>query len=295
MTFRSFDLSARHHKLLHAILPNIVLAIFPFLVQIGFLPVSPWDVLDVLIVSYLLYQLYKLVRGSVAFNIFIGVITLYALWFLVGLLGMDMLSAVLGQFVSVGVIIIIIIFQPEIRRFLILLGNNTLRQRSQVLRRLFRLGDVSDAESSRRQGEKLELHKAMMTMAKRKTGALVVLTNNAAGEPIGPSGTRINADVSAVLLRTIFDKHTPLHDGAVLIEKGKVYAAGCVLPVTDRNDLPQAVGLRHRAAVGLTERSQAVCFVVSEETGFISVAKGGKLLRRLSESKLLEELTLAYA
>ena len=262
------------------------------LVQVGFLPVSVWDVLDVVIVSYLLYQLYKLLRGSVAFNIFIGVITLYVLWFVVGLLGMDMLSAVLGQFVSVGVIIIIIIFQPEIRRFLILLGNNTLRQRSQVLRRLFRLGERDT--NSRRQSEQLEVHKAMIKLAKEKTGALIVITDNAAGEPIGPSGTKVNAEVSDALLRTIFNKHTPLHDGAVLIEKGKVYAAGCVLPVTDRSDLPQALGLRHRAAIGLTERSRATCFVVSEERGTISVAKNGKLLRRLSESKLLEELSVAY-
>ena len=266
------------------------------LVQIGFLPVSVWDVLDVAIVSYLLYQLYKLVRGSVAFNIFIGVVTLYALWFLVGLLGMDMLRAVLGQFVSVGVIIIIIIFQPELRRFLILLGNNTLRQRSQVLRRVFRLGNGgADADGGRtRLREQIELKKALVGMAKTRTGALIVVTDNAEGEPIGPSGTRINALVSDELLRTIFDKHTPLHDGAVLIESGRIVAAGCVLPLTERSDLPQSVGLRHRAAVGLTERSQATAFLVSEETGFISVAKGGRLLRRLSEIKLEEEIQLAY-
>ena len=104
----------------------------------------------------------------------------------------------------------------------------------------------------------------------------------------------MDAQVSEMLLRTIFDKHTPLHDGAVLIERGKIYAAGCVLPVTDRSDLPQSVGLRHRAAVGLTERSRATAFVVSEETGLISVARGGRLLRRLSETKLEEELRAAY-
>ncbi len=272
-----------------------MLEAFTPLLKIGFLPVSVWDLLDVAIVSYLLYQLYKLVRGSVAFNIFIGIITLYVLWFLVGLLGMDMLRAVLGQFVSVGVIIIIIIFQPEIRRFLVVLGNNTLRQRAQVIKRLFRIGDASAPLSKQRQLEQLELKKALVKLAQELSGALIVITDNAEGEPLGPSGTRINADVSDELLRTIFDKHTPLHDGAVIIENGKIYAAGCVLPVTDRADLPQSVGLRHRAAVGLTERSKSMCFIVSEETGFISVARNGKLRRRIDESQLEEELKNAYA
>ncbi len=263
-------------------------------VEIGFLPVSIWDAVDIVIVSYLLYQLYKLVRGSIAFNIFIGVVTVYALWFLVGVLGMDMLRALLGQFVSVGVIIIIIIFQPEIRRFLVVLGDTTLRQRSNVLQRLLNLGKDLDEISQLRQRELLELKKAIMEMAKHKTGALIVLTRNAQNEPIGPSGTRLNAEVSDELVRTIFDKHTPLHDGAMLIENGKIFAAGCVLPVTDRADLPSSVGLRHRAAVGLTERSESTAFVVSEETGTISVANGGRLLRRLSESKLEEQLRVAY-
>jgi len=264
------------------------------LLKIGFLPVSVWDILDVAIVSYLLYNLYKLVRGSVALNIFFGVLTLYATWYLVGLLGMDMLRAVLGQFVSVGVIIIIIIFQPEIRRFLILLGNNTLRQRGTVLRRVFGFGASQRVQSEQRLKTQRSIALAVMRMSKNRTGALIVITDNAQGEPIGMSGTRINADVSTPLLLTIFDKHTPLHDGAVIVQDATVVAAGCVLPVTERSDLPQSLGLRHRAAVGLTERSKATCFVVSEETGSISVAKGGKLLRRLSESKLDQELADAY-
>ncbi|MFK8054732.1 MAG: diadenylate cyclase CdaA [Saprospiraceae bacterium] len=266
-----------------------------FLLEIGFLPVSVWDILDVLIVSYLLYQLYTLVRGSIAFNIFIGVITLYALYFIVGVLGMEMLRAILGQFVSVGVIIIIIIFQPEIRRFLVLLGNTTLRQRSNVLHRLLRFGDSEKGAEMRSQGEQIELKKAILSMSKSMTGALIVISKNAATEPIGTSGTRLDAEVSDELLRTIFDKSTPLHDGAVLIESGKIVKAGCILPVTERNDMPQSVGLRHRAAVGLSERSKAIAFLVSEETGFISVAKGGKLVRRLNVSKLEEEIRAAYS
>lgn len=266
-----------------------------FLLEIGFLPVSVWDILDVLIVSYLLYQLYTLVRGSIAFNIFIGVITLYALYFIVGVLGMEMLRAILGQFVSVGVIIIIIIFQPEIRRFLVLLGNTTLRQRSAVIQRLLRISDGEKGAEMKSQGEQIELKKAILSMSNTMTGALIVVSKNAANEPIGTSGTPLNAEVTDELIRTIFDKSTPLHDGALLIQPGKIYKAGCILPVSERTDLPQSVGLRHRAAVGLSERSQAVAFIVSEETGFISVASSGKLLRRINEAKLEEEIRAAYS
>lgn len=265
--------------------------------RIGWLPVSVWDAVDVAIVAYLLYQLYYLVRGSIAFNIVVGIVLLYALYFAVGLLGMDMLRLLLGQFVSVGFIVVLIIFQPEVRRFLVLLGNTTLRRRSNVidfLVRRFGGSRLGSTDDTARAGDRLAVKRAMLGMAKEKTGALIVFTENAGGEPIGASGTRLDATVSEPLLRTIFDKHTPLHDGAVLIERGRVYAAGCVLPVTDRADLPQSVGLRHRAAVGLTERSRATAFVVSEETGLISVARGGRLLRRLSETKLEEELREAF-
>ena len=272
--------------------PAAVLAL-----SVGWLPVSVWDAVDVAVVAYLLYQLYYLVRGSIAFNIVVGIVLLYAVYFAVGQLGMDMLRLLLGQFVSVGFIVVLIIFQPEVRRFLVLIGNTTLRRRSSVISFLLaRLGieRAAATDDTARAGERLAVKQAMLAMAKTKTGALIVFTENAGGEPIGPSGTRMNATVSDPLLRTIFDKHTPLHDGAVLIERGRIYAAGCVLPVTDRGDLPQSVGLRHRAAVGLTERSRATAFVVSEETGLISVARGGRLLRRLSETKLEEELRSAY-
>ena len=263
------------------------------LVNVGFLPVSVWDALDIAVVTYLLYQLTRLVRGSVASNILIGVITLYVLYFVVGQLGMQMLRAILSQFVSIGVIVIIIIFQPEIRRFLVVLGNNAMRRRTQIIARFFRLGDSRKFLTEDTLAQHGELLAAMLDMSRRKTGALLVISDNLALEPINTMGTRIDALLSQELLRTIFDKHTPLHDGAVLIEAGKIVAAGCVLPVTERIDLPQNVGLRHRAAIGFTERSQSPAFVVSEETGRISVARAGKLIRKLSESALDAELRSA--
>ncbi len=260
------------------------------LVSIGFVPVTIWDLLDVAVVSYLFYQLNRLVRGSVASNIFLGVITLYVLYFVVGLLGMQMLRAILAQFVSIGVIVIIIIFQPEIRRFLVVVGNNTIRRRGQLLRRIFGFGDSRKALSEEALAHLGEIKRAIVELARRKTGALIIISDNLALEPINTLGTRIDAELSDALLRTIFDKHTPLHDGAVLIERGKVVAAGCVLPVTERTDLPQNVGLRHRAAIGFTERTRSRAFVVSEETGRISVAKSGTLVRKLSEAQLDKEL-----
>ncbi len=260
------------------------------LISIGFLPITIWDLLDVAVVSYLFYQLNRLVRGSVASNIFIGVITLYILYFVVGLLGMQMLRAILAQFVSIGVIVIIIIFQPEIRRFLVVVGNTTLRRRGQLLQRIFGFGDSRKAISDEVLAQLGEIKRAIIELARRKTGALIIISDNLALEPINTLGTRLDAELSDALLRTIFDKHTPLHDGAVLIERGKVVAAGCVLPVTERTDLPQNVGLRHRAAIGFTERTRSRAFVVSEETGRISVAKSGQLYRKLTEAALDKEL-----
>ena len=254
--------------------------------DVGFLPVSLWDVLDVAVVSYLFYRIARLVRGSVASNIFIGVVTLYVLYFLVGQLGMQMLRAILAQFVSIGVIVIIIIFQPEIRRFLVLVGNTTLRRRAQVLKRMFGFGESRTGLTEEARRHVAEIQAALLQLSKSKTGALVVISDNVALEPINTIGTPINGELSSALLRTIFDKHTPLHDGAVLIERGRLVAAGCVLPVTERTDLPQNVGLRHRAAIGFSERTRALAFVVSEETGRMSVAKAGKLIMKINERRL---------
>ena len=244
--------------------------------------------LDVLIVAYLLYRLYKLLEGSIAVNIVVGIGTLYLLSYIVGLLNLEMLDRILQQFLNLGVIILIIIFQPEVRRFLLLLGNSTIRNRSNFFNRLIN-PDGTGQEGSSVIAE--QIWGAMLQMSKDKTGALIVLTGNTSIEGISSSGTVINARVSRTLLETIFDKHTPLHDGAVLIGNGLLLEAGCVLPVSDSQRLPRNAGLRHRAAVGVTERANVAAFVVSEETGLLSMAYEGKLTRGLSEEKLLELLT----
>ncbi|MCF8247822.1 MAG: diadenylate cyclase CdaA [Saprospiraceae bacterium] len=260
-----------------------------FLFEIGFLPVSLWDVLDVAIVGYLIYRVYLLLRGSIAFNIFIGIVVIYLLWWLVGMLKMDMLSMILSQFVNVGFIIIIIIFQQEVRRFLLMLGNTTLGRRSEVMLRWFTRNldkkIVNEAAN-------FEIKEALLRMSKEKTGALLVFSNNFELEGIGQSGVQLEAKISKSLLLSIFQKESPLHDGAVVISKGKIQAASCILPVSESADLPSRIGLRHRAALGISERSNAAAFIVSEETGNISFAANGKIEFKLKE-KRLSELLLA--
>lgn len=261
------------------------------LFNIGFLPFTVWDVLDILIVGYLMFQLYKLLRGSIAFNIFVGVLTLYVVWWLVKQLKMDLLSAVLGQFVSVGVIIIIIIFQPEVRRFLLFLGNSTLRQRSNFLDRILHRNFENSAQ---RQRQINAIKAAMLRMSRHKTGALIVFVRQANLEGMISTGITLDAIISEQLLESIFKKGTPLHDGAVLIAGGKIVAASCVLPVSENLQLPKSAGLRHRAAVGITERADVVAFVVSEENGHLSYAYEGRLYMRLTEHDLTEKLEEYY-
>ena len=258
-----------------------------FLFEIGFLPISLWDVLDVTIVGYLIYRVYLLLRGSIAFNIFIGILIIYLLWWVVGMLKMDMLSMILSQFVNVGFIIIIIIFQPEVRRFLLMLGNTTLGRRSEVMFRWFTRNldkkIVTEADNS-------EIKAALLRMSSDKTGALLVFSNSFELDAIGHSGVAIDAKISKSLLLSIFQKESPLHDGAVLIRKGKIQAARCILPVSDSTELPGRIGLRHRAALGISERSTATALIVSEETGGISFAASGKIEFKLSEHRLSELL-----
>ncbi|MBK8564898.1 MAG: TIGR00159 family protein [Saprospiraceae bacterium] len=258
-----------------------------FLFEIGFLPVSLWDVLDVAIVGYLIYRVYLLLKGSIAFNIFIGIVIIYLLWWLVGILKMDMLTMILSQFVNVGFIIIIIIFQPEVRRFLLMLGNTTLGRRTDVmLRWLTRNLDKRPINEA----SNIEVKHALLRMSKEKIGALVVFSHSFEMESVLQSGIRLDANISQSLLLSIFQKESPLHDGAVVIGKGKILAASCILPITDSVQLPSKAGLRHRAGLGVTERSGASAFIVSEESGAISFAEGGKIEFGITEVRLSELL-----
>ncbi|NJC26175.1 diadenylate cyclase CdaA [Neolewinella antarctica] len=261
----------------------------PLLFKIGFLPVDLWDFLDVFIVALILYQLYRLLKGSIALNIFVGMVLLFLSYQVFQALGMNLLSSILTQFINIGFVSLIIIFQPEVRRFLLLLGTNTLKQRDSVWSRL--LG--REAEVHANSPELEDISRAFQRMAASKTGALLVCTQEADPDTVITGGTPLNSDISYGLLVSIFHKESPLHDGAVVIENRRITRASAILPVSENSKLPAAVGLRHRAAVGVTEKIDVVCFIVSEETGKISFARSGELERGIDERRL-RDLLLNY-
>ncbi|WP_339736176.1 diadenylate cyclase CdaA [uncultured Sunxiuqinia sp.] len=236
------------------------------------------DVLDILLVAFLLYQLYLLIKGTVAFNIFIGLFLVYLFWLLVRALNMELLGSFMGQFIGVGILALIVVFQPEIRRFLLLIGSNPQVNRFLSIEQLFTSGKAKSAS-----GQHLKMiSRACENMAKTKTGALIVIAQNSELKEYVRTGEKINARISDALLETIFSKNTPLHDGAVIINRNKIAAARCIMPLTNKEDLNPLLGLRHRAAVGITENTDAFAIVVSEETGNISIAELGKLMQNIS-------------
>ncbi len=253
------------------------------LFEIGFLPIRIWDILDILIVGYLIYQLYKLLRGTVAFNIFIGFIFLFILYWVVEQLKMDLLSSFLSQFVSVGVLMLLIVFQPEVRRFLLLLGNSTLRQRSNFLSRLL---DRNLAPRKVRLDQVRAVKKAVLRMSRVRTGALIVFANNKSRELFSDSGVVINADISQQLIESIFNKESPIHDGATIIADGKIIAASCILPISANSSIPKHLGLRHRAGIGVTENTNCGALIVSEENGEVAYAERGQLEQHIDENRL---------
>jgi diadenylate cyclase len=246
--------------------------------DLSFLNIRFLDIIDILVVGYLMYEVYRLLRGSVAFNIFVGVMMLYMSWWFVRALKMDLLTLILEQFVSVGVIVIAIIFQPELRRFLLLLGNQTLRGRFNFLKT-----EHNNTDSSL--GIK-ELERAIIALAASQTGAIIILANSATMLQYSESGVVLDAQISKPLLMSIFNKDCPMHDGAVIITNQKIHAASCVLPLSESPSLPSSAGLRHRAAVGITETANVTAFIVSEESGQIAMAHQGHLQTDLNTSDL---------
>jgi uncharacterized protein (TIGR00159 family) len=261
-----------------------------FLLKILFLDLSIWDVFDILIVGWLLSQLYQLLRGSIAINIFIGLLLVYGLWWLVDILNMDTLSLILGQFVSIGMIALLIVFQPEVRRFLVVLGRS-LNQQSGFLGRLFRNGLAIGDEAEQ---SIIEITKALHILSKTKTGALLVFTDNPNLQVFTNSGILLNATISTQLLISLFNKESPLHDGAVIIANDKIISASCVLPVSESFNLPENAGLRHRAALGISENTESLAVIVSEETGKISYTREGKIVTQLTPEHIGKVLSILF-
>lgn len=255
------------------------------LFKISFLEIGFMDVLDVLLVAVLLYQIYYLIRGSIASRVFMGYLLVYVAYLLVQALGMELLSTILGQFMEVGVLALLIIFQPEIRRFLLLVGKSTSFQENRIFRRFFpHTTKFENGETIR------ELADACRTLASSHTGALIVIQREDDLKKHIDSGDELDAVVSKRLLMNIFFKNSPLHDGAVIVHEGRIKAARCMLPVTDNPNISPAWGFRHRAAVGMSEANDSVIIVVSEEKGEISLVHAGGIFRSLTAQELEAKL-----
>jgi uncharacterized protein (TIGR00159 family) len=253
------------------------------LFKIGFLDISIVNIIDIALVAALLYQVYKLLKGSVAIKIFLGFLSIYLIYLLVRALRMELLTAILGQFMGVGVIAAIIIFAPEIRKFLLLIGRSSLLSDDNVWKELiffWRKKDNSLFNIS-------PIIDASKTLAGSNTGALMVISKSTELKFYAESGDILDAELSKRLLISIFNKYSPLHDGAVIIHNGKIKAARCILPVTER-EVPAQFGLRHRAAIGMSETTDAIVLIVSEETGQLSMSKNGKIIHNMSFQEIRE-------
>ena len=253
------------------------------LFKIGFLDISIVNMIDIALVAALLYQVYKLLKGSVAIKIFLGFLSLYLIYLLVQAIRMELLTIILGQFMGVGVIAAIIIFAPEFRKFLLILGRSSIFSDDNVWKDLlffWRKKENSGFNIS-------PIIDAVKVLAGSNTGALIVISSTVELKFYAESGDILDAELSKRLLISIFNKHSPLHDGAVIIHKGKIKAARCILPVTER-EVPAQFGLRHRAGIGMSEATDALILVISEETGQISMAKNGKVLHNLSFQEVRE-------
>ena len=252
-----------------------------------FIDITFIDVLDVLMVGLLIYWLIRVVRGTSAVNIFLGILLLYVIWIASRALGMKLLSFILGQVLGVGVVALLVIFQPEIRRFLLRISSGTSVAQKGFFRKFFRHAKMGGMQSL----ELEELTAACHKMAETKTGALIALQHASALGEFVDTGDEIDARISRRLIENIFFKNSPLHDGAMILSADRILAARCTLPITQRQDIPAHYGMRHRAAIGLSEVSDASVIVVSEETGDISFVSDGKIktMESITELRLAIE------
>jgi len=258
------------------------LNLFAF-IHVGFLDITWSDIADIGLVTLALYLLHKRFKGSIAERVFIGIFLIWVIYVIVSILKMNLLSTLLGQFVEVGVIAALILFQQEIRKFLLLLGKASLRD---SLKKIF----SKNAESNEDELNLIPIVEAMKVLSDTNTGALIVFPRTSELKFYQESGDIIDAVISKRLLISIFEKNSPLHDGAVIIANHRLMAARCILPVSDNDDIPANYGLRHRAAIGMSEATDSIVLVVSEETGAISIASNGTVDYNLLRTELRQKL-----
>lgn len=252
--------------------------------MLDFLDYSFLDLLDVVLVAILLYYIYKLLRGTVAINIFIGITIIFLIWKITVALDMEMLSGILGTLTGGGIVALIVVFQQEIRKFLLMLGTTNFTSKRNFLKQLrFMKSEINietDVET---------IVNTCEAMGKSKTGALIVFERNQKLDFVKTTGDSMNAEVNKPILESIFFKNSPLHDGAIIIKDNNIIATRIILPLSDKN-IPARFGLRHRAAIGISEKTDALCLVVSEETGKISYIKDGEFVLYEDDFSLIETL-----
>jgi len=231
------------------------------------------DIIDVILVAILLYYIYKLVKGTVAINIFIGIIIIYLVWRLTDFLNMELLTSIFGGFIKVGIIALIVVFQPEIRKFLLMVGSTNFGRRRKFLNQLSFLKTETSDETNVD-----VIISACNKMSISKTGALIVFERNNNLAFLSSTGDEMNITVTQPIIESIFFKNSPLHDGAIVISNNIVKATRVILPINNEKSVPKRFGLRHRAAIGVSEKTDALALVVSEETGHISYFKNGEFI-----------------
>ncbi len=254
-----------------------------------FIQVRFLDIIDIFLVAIIFYEIYKLAKGTVALNIFMGIFIIFVVWLVVKSFKMELLGSILGQLFGVGVIAIIIVFQQEVRRFLLMLGSRYRANRRFSLESLF-LNQFKFAS-------KASLHsivEACLQMSQSRTGALIVLARESELQEYVETGEIIDAVITSELIKSIFFKNSPLHDGAVIVALNRIKAARCILPVSQKLEISHELGLRHRAAIGVSEQTDAYVIVVSEESGHISVAFNGEIMGNVPSDELFKILESSY-
>jgi len=252
---------------------------------LDFLDLRILDIIDIILVATLLYYIYKLIRGTVAINIFIGIVIIYLVWKLTDFLKMEMLSSFLGLFSSVGAIMLIVVFQQEIRKFFLLIGSTNITNKNGIFKAF---------SFSKRSTDALDhiddVVEACDKMSQSHTGALIVIRRQTNLDFVKNTGDNMDLAINIPIIESIFYKNSPLHDGAIIIEGSKITATRAILPVSNDRKIPLRFGLRHRAAVGITEKTDALSIVVSEENGQVSYIKDGEFVMYNDKEDLSEKI-----
>ena len=245
------------------------------------------DIIDIILVAALFYEIYRWAKGTNVIRIFWAIIIIYILWRVTDVLNMHLSSSILGQVISIGLIALIIVFQPEVRKFLLFIGTKTQISGDSIWKRVvFWRHNIRSTNTVNFD----PYIQACMHMSSSKTGALIIFKRQNEVEDIIKTGERINAIASSALLEALFFKNSPLHDGAVIVQGNQILAARCILPVTSRTDIDPNLGLRHRSAIGVSEQIDVISVVVSEETGAISYVYNGEIHHNVTPVQLRQFL-----